>query len=618
MIQRTELRNIAIIAHVDHGKTTLVDALFRQGGVFRSNEAVTERMMDCFDLEREKGITIFSKHAAVVHDGVHINIVDTPGHSDFGSEVERILHMVDGVLLLIDAFDGPMPQTQFVLKKSLALGLRPIVVLNKMDRPNARPSEVLDETFDLFCLLGAADAQLDFPVVYCSARNGTASLTAEDPGTDLAPLFQSIIRHVPPPEADTESPFLMRVSQTEPDPYLGTLAIGRIRRGTVRTGESVWIMRPDGTRQAGKAAKLYQFAGMKTIEAKELKAGDIGGLAGVESATVGDTLADWQQPETMPAIHVDEPTISVLISNNTSPLSGVDGGKYLTSRQIRERLLKEAKTNIGYRIEDAADAREGIKVSGRGELHLTILIETLRREGYEIEVGKPQVIFKTIDGQTYEPTQHLLVEVDKSYQGFVIEQMGQRKAQLLNMHASPSGGVRAEFIIPDRTLLGFRSELLAATRGTGIMIHTFNEYQPFKGAQSIRPHGALISQCPGKAVAYALGNLQERGELFISPQDSVYEGMVIGISGKGVDMVVNPIRGKKLTNMRAAGSDDAIMLTPPRILTMEWCLDFIEDDELLEVTPKALRIRKRLLTENERKRARPPRESSSGESSADA
>lgn len=604
MSSRNEsIRNIAIIAHVDHGKTTLVDAMFDQGGLYRSNETVTERVMDSNDLERERGITIFSKHASITYKDIKINIVDTPGHSDFGSEVERVLNMVDGVLLLVDAFDGPMPQTKFVLKKALALNLAPIVVINKIDRPGARPETVLDMTFDLFCELNASDRQLDFPTVYASAKLGISSLCSSTKGTNLEPLFETIIKHVPGPETRLEAPFQMQVTQTEYDNYLGPLAIGRIVQGSIKKAESFWVMNSQEDKAQARAARLFVYEGLGRQEVDSIDAGEIACIAGVENARIGQTLADIQTPEMMEGIKIDEPTLSVVIAHNSSPLAGQDGGKFLTSRQIRERLLKEAKNNIGYKVEESPTG-EGLTVSGRGELHLTILVETLRREGFEIEVSKPNVILKEINGALYEPTQNLFIEIETEYQGFVIEEMGKRKAQLLHMEEIETGIMRLEYIIPDRTLLGFRSEFISATKGTGVMNHIFHEYVPHKGVVAGRSKGVQIAQFTGNAVAYALNGLQDRGELFIAPQDRVYEGMVTGINNKGNDLVVNNIKGKKLTNMRAAGSDDTIMLTPPRKLTIEWALDFLNDDELLEVTPLALRIRKKVLCESDRKRLR--------------
>lgn len=597
--RRKHLRNIAIVAHVDHGKTTLVDALLKQSGAYAFKEGEST-IMDSNDLERERGITIFSKNASFQYKDIQFNIVDTPGHADFGSEVERILRMVDGVLLLVDAFDGPMPQTKFVLRKSLELHLKPILVINKIDRPNARPHEVADMTFDLFCELNATDEQLDFPIVYASAKEGYATLEIDQPNSDLKPLLDTIIHRVLPPVADVEQPFQMLVTMLDYDSYVGRIAIGRIFHGTVRVGDSILLIKRDGSQKRCKVTKILKYMGMKRVEADMAEAGEIVSMAGVEDVKVGETLAAPEKPEALPTIKIDEPTISMNFSHNTSPMSGKDGGKFLTSRHIRERLEHEAMMNVGIKVEEA-DGGERFKVSGRGELHLAILIETMRREGYELEVSPPQVILKEIDKELFEPMEELVVEVDPGYQGVTIEALGQRKAEMKDMRTTSVGTIRLEFIIASRALLGFRSEFLVMTRGTGMMYQNFFEYQKFKGDLPRRQSGVMISDRGGKAVAYALWGLQERGEIFVQPGDDLYEGMIIGINNKGNDLVVNAIREKKLTNMRASGSDDAIQLITPREMTLEFALEFIEDDELVEITPKSIRLRKRFLTENDRK-----------------
>jgi len=593
------VRNIAIVAHVDHGKTTLVDALLKQSGAyeFKDNETT---VMDSNPLEKERGITIFSKNASFLYKDVRINIVDTPGHADFGSEVERILRMVDGVLLLVDAFDGPMPQTKFVLRKSLELHLKPILVVNKIDRPNARPHEVTDMTFDLFCELNATDEQLDFPIVYASAREGRATLDMEDDNQDMKPLMETIVHRVLPPIGDSDRPFQMLVTMLDYDSYVGQIATGRIFHGKIKMGDPVALVKRDGSIKRSKVTKILAYQGMKRVETQEAEAGDIISLAGVEGVRVGETLASSESPEALPLIKIDEPTISMFFSHNTSPLAGKDGGKFLTSRHIRERLEHEAMMNVGIKVEEV-EGGERFKVSGRGELHLAILIETMRREGYELEVSKPEVILKEIEKETYEPVEEVVIEVDPGYEGSVIQALGSRKAELKNMMTSAVGTIRMEFIIASRALIGFRGELLVMTRGTGLMYQNFHEYQKYKGELPSRQSGVLISQNAGGAVAYALWGLQERGEIFVLPQNELYEGMIVGVNNKGHDLVVNATREKKLTNMRASGSDDAIQLTPPREMTLEFALEFIETDELVEITPKNIRLRKRYLTENERK-----------------
>jgi len=600
--RRKDMRNVAIIAHVDHGKTTLVDALLQQTGayVFKDGETV---IMDSNPLEKERGITIFSKNASLRYKDHLINLVDTPGHADFGSEVERILRMVDGVLLLVDAFEGPMPQTKFVLKKSLELHLKPIVVINKIDRPNARPTEVVNQTFDLFCELNATDEQLDFPIVYASGKDGVATLELDEKPTDMKPLLDTIIHRVLPPVADPDLPFQMLVTILDYDTYIGRIAVGRIVHGTIRVGAQVALVKRDGKIVKSKVTKILAYQGLVRVEREQAQAGDIVSIAGVEDVRVGETLASPEHPVALPTVNVDEPTISMNFSHNTSPLSGKDGGRFLTSRHIRERLAHEAMMNVGIKVEEA-DGGERFTVSGRGELHLSILIETMRREGYELEVSPPKVIFKEVDGDRLEPVEEVVIEVDPGYQGSVIETLGNRRAELKDMQQSSVGTIRMVFHIASRALMGFRSELLMMTRGTGVMSQIFHEYQPFKGEVPHRSAGVQIAHGPGKAVAYALWGLQDRGEIFMRPGDALYEGMILGVNNKGQDLVVNGIREKKLTNIRAAGSDDAINLIPPRELTLEFALEFIEEDELVEVTPKNVRLRKRYLTDNERRSAR--------------
>ena len=599
--RRKDMRNVAIIAHVDHGKTTLVDALLKQTGahVFREGESV---IMDSNPLEKERGITIFSKNGSLQYKDIHINIVDTPGHADFGSEVERILRMVDGVLLLVDAFEGPMPQTKFVLKKSLELHLKPIVVINKIDRPNARPNDVVDQTFDLFCELNATDEQLDFPIVYASGKEGITTLDLDESGSDMKPLLDTMVHRVLPPVADPDQPFQLLVTMLDYDSYIGRIAVGRIVHGTIQLGDPLVLVKWDGAIKRGKVSRLLRYQGLKRVETDQAKAGDIISIAGIDDVRVGETLASPENPKALPTVNIDEPTISMNFSHNTSPLSGKDGGRFLTSRHIRERLAHEAMINVGIKVEEA-DGGERFKVSGRGELHLAILIETMRREGFELEVSPPKVIFKEVEGERLEPIEEVVIEVDPGYQGAVIEALGNRRAEMRDMQKSAVGTIRLEFLIASRALMGFRSELLMTTRGTGVMSQTFYEYQPFKGEIPRRSAGVQISQGGGDAVAYALWGLQDRGEVFIHPNDPMYEGMIIGVNNKGQDLVVNAIREKKLTNIRAAGSDEAIHLVPPREMTLEFALEFIEDDELVEVTPKHIRLRKRYLTDNERRAA---------------
>ena len=595
------LRNIAIIAHVDHGKTTLVDCLLRQSGTLDARADVTERIMDSNDLERERGITILSKNTALDWNGTRINIVDTPGHADFGGEVERVLSMVDSVLLLVDAVDGPMPQTRFVTHKAFELGLRPIVVVNKIDRDGARPHWVMDQTFDLFDKLGATDEQLDFTTVYTSAINGTATLDLDQPGTDMTPLFQVIVDQVPPPNVDPNGPFQMRISSLDYSSYVGVIAVGRIKRGRVRPNQRISVIHADGEPRNAKVLQVLGFRGLKRYEVDEADAGDIIAITGIEEPGIGETLCDRDHPEPLPALTVDEPTISMNFCVNDSPLAGRDG-KYLTSRQIRERLEREASHNVALRIEDTEDP-EKLKVSGRGELHLSVLIETMRREGYELAVSRPEVVIKEVDGEQLEPYEHLVIDVEDSYQGAVMEKLGERRGELTNMVPDGKGRVRLEYTIPARGLIGFQTEFRTVTAGTGLMHHVFDHFGK-RLTETIggRNNGVLISNGAGKALAYSLYNLQERGRMLIESNTEVYEGMVIGIHSRNNDLTVNPLKGKQLTNIRAAGKDDNVVLTPPVKLTLEQALEFIDDDELVEVTPKSLRVRKKQLKEHERKR----------------
>ena len=598
-----QIRNIAIIAHVDHGKTTLVDKMLRQAGAFRENQVVEERVMDSNPLERERGITILAKNTAIRWKGTKINIVDTPGHADFGGEVERILRMVDGVLLVVDAFDGPMPQTRFVLRKALALGRTPIVVINKIDRPGADPMRVHDEVLDLFIELEADEAQLDAPVVYASARDGVSTMDLNVPPTDLAPLFDAIVEHVPPPPHDDGGPFQMLVSTIDYSPYLGRLAIGRIERGTVRVGETVALLPFDVNQKVeqGRVTKLYAFEGLERMEVPSAPAGEIVSLAGLEGVEIGLTVADVQKPERLEGIAVEEPTISVDFIVNNSPFAGKEG-KYVTSRQLRERLYKELERNVALRVEDT-DSTDTWAVSGRGELHLTILMETMRREGYEFQVSRPRVITREgPNGERLEPYEELAIDVPEEYLGTVIEKLGPRRGEMIEMKNPGQGLVRLLYRIPARGLFGYRSEFLTDTRGTGIMHHRFLEYGPWAGPLAGRTRGSLVSMENGTIVAFALANLQERSTLFVAPGDSVYEGMIVGENARPGDMDVNPTKEKKLTNMRTKASDENIQLEPPRELTLEAALEYIEDDELIEVTPQTIRLRKRFLSASDRKK----------------
>ena len=596
------LRNIAIIAHVDHGKTTLVDKLLQQSGTFSERTVVTERMMDSNDLERERGITILAKNTAIRWRDYRINIVDTPGHADFGGEVERVLSMVDCVLLLVDAVDGPMPQTRFVTQKAFACGLRPIVVINKVDRPGARPDWALDQTFDLFDRLGATDEQLDFPVIYTSALHGYAGTSADVRSGDMTPLLEAIVQYVSPPQVDPDGPFQMQVSSIAYSSYVGAIGTGRITRGRIKSNSQVVIVGRDGKRRNARMLQIFGFLGLERVEVPNAQAGDIIAFTGVDELGISDTLCDPAAVEPLPLLAVDEPTVSMTFQVNTSPFAGREG-KYVTSRQIRERLQRELIHNVALRVDDTEDP-DKFKVSGRGELHLSILIENMRREGYELAVSRPQVIIKEINGEPCEPYEMLTVDVEDQNQGSVMEQLGLRKGDLLDMVTDGKGRVRLDYRIPARGLIGFHTEFMTMTSGTGLMHHVFDAYGPLKkGGIGVRINGVLISNGTGKSVGFGLFNLQERGKLFIGPGEELYEGMVIGIHSRDNDLVVNPLKAKQLTNMRASGSDENIILVPPIRMSLEQALEFIEDDELVEVTPASIRVRKRFLLEHERKRA---------------
>ena len=605
------VRNIAIIAHVDHGKTTLVDKLLHQAGTFSAHQHIAERVMDSNDLERERGITILAKNLAVDYKGIHINIVDTPGHADFGGEVERVLGMVDGVVLLVDAVEGPMPQTRFVTRKALALGLKPIVVINKIDRDGARPDWVVDHTFDLFDKLGATNEQLDFPIVYASAVNGYATLDLDKPSQDMRPLFDTIIAHVPAPEEKhVDGPLQLQIAALDYSSYVGRIGIGRIKRGKLKATQQLTVMygQPDeqghfkhGAPKTAKINQIFGFQGIERISLGEAVAGDIVLVTGIEELSIGCTLTDSDNPDPLPMLRIDEPTLTMTFVVNNSPYAGTEG-KFVTSRQIRERLNKELLTNMALRVEDTTDT-DSFLVSGRGELHLTILLETMRREGYELAVGRPRVIYKTIDGVQCEPYEMLTLDVEEAHQGGVMEALGHRRGELQDMVSDSRGRVRLEYRIPARGLIGFQNEFLNMTRGTGLMSHIFDAYAPIRGDIPTRKNGVLISAEHGEAVAYALWKLQDRGRMFVSPGDKLYEGMIIGVHSRDNDLVVNPIKGKQLTNVRASGTDEAVRLTPPIDLTLESAVEFIEDDELVEITPKNLRLRKRYLIESDRRRA---------------
>ena len=594
------IRNIAIIAHVDHGKTTLVDKLLQQSGTFAAHEQVQERVMDSNDLERERGITILAKNCAVRYQGTHINIVDTPGHADFGGEVERVLSMVDGVLLLVDAVEGPMPQTRFVTRKALALGLKPIVVVNKVDRPGARPDWVVNHTFELFDKLGATEEQLDFPVVYASALLGYAKNNLDEEAKDLSALFDAILKYVPVRDENPDEPLQLQICSLDYSSYVGKIGIGRIRRGRIRAAQEVLVLEGEKTVR-GKVNQVLMFEGLERKPVEEAEAGDIVLVNGIDEVGIGATLCDLEHPDPLPLLKVDEPTLTMNFLVNASPLAGKEG-KYVTSRQIRERLERETKSNVAMRVEYPADTDTFI-VHGRGELHLTILLENMRREGYELAVSRPRVVFKTIDGEKCEPFEVLTVDVEEANQGGVMEELGRRRGELLEMMPDGKGRVRLDYRIPARGLIGFQGEFMTLTRGTGILSHVFDDYAPVKGEISERRNGVLVSQDDGVAVAYALWKLQERGRMFVSPGDPVYEGMIVGIHSRDNDLVVNPIKTKQLTNIRASGKDEAIDLTPPIQLTLEYAVEFIGDDELVEITPKSIRLRKRFLKEHERRRA---------------
>ena len=598
-----KIRNIAIVAHVDHGKTTLVDQLFRQSDTLAERAEGYERMMDSMDLERERGITIMAKNTAIRWKDYQINIVDTPGHADFGGEVERVLSMVDSVLLLVDAMDGPMPQTRFVTQKAFDMGLHPIVVINKIDRPGARADWVLNETFDLFDRLGATDEQLDFPIVYASGLNGYAGDNPDIRTGDMTPLFEAIVTHVPPPSVNRDAPFRMQISSLDYSSYTGVIGIGRIERGSISSNTPVKIIGRDGAVRSGRVLQIFKFLGLEKVEVDNAAAGDIISFTGIDPLYISDTLCDPNHVEALPSLSVDEPTMSMTFQVNNSPFAGREG-KYVTSRQIKERLDRELIHNVALRVEEMDDP-DKFKVSGRGELHLSVLIETMRREGYELGVSRPEVIYKEVDGETHEPYELVVLDLDEQHQGAVMERMGERKGELRNMVPDGKGRIRLEYLIPTRGLIGFQTEFMTLTSGSGLKFQTFDHYGPKKdGLGKTRHNGVLVSMATGKALAYALFNLQDRGRLFIGHGDEVYEGMVIGIHSRDNDLTVNPLKAKQLTNIRAAGSDENLILTPPIRNTLEQALEFIDDDELVEVTPKSIRIRKKYLTENERKRAK--------------
>ena len=594
-----KIRNVAIIAHVDHGKTTLVDALLKQSHVFRANEQVDERIMDSNDLEKERGITILSKNTSVMYNGTKINIVDTPGHADFGGEVERVLKMVDGVLLLVDAFEGPMPQTREVLKKSLALNLKPIVIINKIDRPGAEPLKVVDQVLELFIELNANDEQLDFPVIYASAKNGIAKMHLEDESDNVNCIFDTIISNIEPPKCNIDGDMQMLVSNIDYDDYLGRLAVGRVERGTIKSGMSVAVCKNDKN-ENGKIAKLFTYEGLKRVEAEEIQAGDIVCLSGIADINIGDTICDINNPEKIPFVDIDEPTVSMTFSVNNGPFAGREG-QFVTSRHIRDRLMKELERNVSLRVKET-DSADSFEVCGRGELHLSVLIETMRREGFELLVSRPKVIFKEIDGVKCEPIERLVVNVPDDSIGNVIEKLGRRKAEMINMEPAEAGHTKVEFKIPARGLIGYRTEFLTDTKGEGTMNSIFDCYEPFKGEIQARTRGVLVAFEQGTSVTYGLYNAQERGELFIGPGVDVYEGMIVGINSRNEDISINVCKEKHLTNTRASGSDDALRLVPPIQLSLEKAIEFIQDDELVEVTPKNIRLRKKILDSKTRER----------------
>ena len=597
-MKNEKLRNIAIIAHVDHGKTTLVDAMLKQSRVFRENAQVVERVMDSGDLERERGITILSKNTSIFYDDIKINIIDTPGHADFGGEVERVLNMADGVLLLVDAFEGPMPQTKFVLRKALERKLKPIVVINKIDRPDTRIDEVNDEVLELFMELGADDEQLDFPVVYTAAKAGIAKLSMDDKSKDLKPLLDTIIKEIPAPEGDLDKPLQMVVTTLEASDYLGKIAIGRVHRGKIKSGETIALMKPSETKKL-KITKVYTYDGLNRVETDEAGMGEIVAVTGLAEVSIGDTIADANNPEALPGIRVDEPTLSVTFGVNTSPFAGREG-QFITSRHIRDRLFKEAQTNVALKVEET-DSADVFKVSGRGELHLSILIETMRREGYEMQIGKPEVVYKIVDGQKYEPIENLTVEVPQEYMGTAMESLGRRKAEMVDM-TEVAGYMRINFLIPARGLIGFRSELLTSTKGNGIMNHVFHGYAPYKGDIPSRNRGSLVAFEEGTTTGYGIFNLQDRGIMFIEPNQKVYEGMIVGENSREMDIDINPCKQKHATNMRSSNADEAIRLVPPKVMSLEQALEYINDDELVEVTPQSIRLRKAILDRTTRGR----------------
>lgn len=600
MYTNNKLRNVAIIAHVDHGKTTLVDAMLKQSHIFRANEQVAERVMDSNAIERERGITILSKNTAVMYKDIKINIVDTPGHADFGGEVERVLNMVDGVLLLVDASEGPMPQTKYVLRKALEQGLKPIVVINKIDRPDQRIDDVYDEVLELFMELGADDDQLDFPVVYAIARDGIAKLDLDDESDSLEPLMDLLIKEIPAPQGDVEGSLQMMVTTLDSDEYVGRVAIGRIMRGKIKEGQNVVVISGDGETKE-RIGKVYVYQGLKRMEVSEAELGEIVAITGLPSASIGHTVADAENPEALPSINIDEPTLSMTFGVNASPFAGREG-QFVTSRHLRDRLYKETETNVSLRVEET-DSPDTFKVSGRGELHLSILIETMRREGYELQIGKPEVIYKEINGQLCEPIENLTIEVPQEFMGTVMESLGTRKAELSNM-TELKGYLRLEFTIPARGLIGFRSEFLTNTKGNGIMNHVFRGYAPYKGDIPGRSRGSLVAFEQGETTPYGIYTLQDRGVMFISPNQMVYEGMIIGENTRELDMDVNPCKKKNVSNMRSSSSDEAIRLTPPRLLSLEQALEFINKDEMVEVTPESIRLRKTILDKSQRGRLR--------------
>ncbi|AKA70003.1 translational GTPase TypA [Clostridium scatologenes] len=601
LFTRNDIRNVAIIAHVDHGKTTLVDALLKQSHVFRENEKVQERVMDSNDLEKERGITILSKNTAVMHDGIKINIVDTPGHADFGGEVERVLKMVDSVLLVVDSYEGPMPQTKFVLKKALELDLRPIVVINKIDRPDGRPAEVLDEVFDLFVELGASDEQLDFPVVYCSARAGFAKKELEDESDNMDPMFDVIVKNVPAPQGHLDMPLQMLVTTIDYNEYVGKIGIGKIQRGSIKKNQQVALVRTDGQIDNVKISSLYVYNGLKREETDEAKLGDIIAVAGIPDINIGETIADSSNPEALPFVEIDEPTLSMNFMVNDSPFAGRDG-EFVTSRHLRDRLMKELETNVSLKVEETESA-DCFKVSGRGELHLSVLIETMRREGYEFQVSKPSVIFKEENGKKCEPIEYLTIDVPEEFMGVVMEKLGPRKGEMVNMTSAINGYTRLEFKIPARGLIGFRNEFMTDTKGNGIMNHVLDGYEPYKGEIPERTRGSLVVFETGTSIGYGLFNAQERGTLFIEPATDVYAGMIAGQCSRAEDIEVNVCKKKHLSNTRSSGADDALKLVPVTQMSLEQSLEFIGSDELVEITPKNIRMRKKILDSDTRKRA---------------